>query len=89
MRTEKHYRWRVQWIGKWKTTRFHCSQADIRVEHPEAVCLPDTLIEREVPDTKEEMDAQTHDLSTSVTKPGRKIAAKPSFPEINPRDVPF
>jgi hypothetical protein len=36
----------MQWLGKWTTTRHHCTEEDIRVEHPEAVRMEGTLIER-------------------------------------------
>lgn len=56
MRTEHHYRWRCRnpW-GKAFTTSFTCTEDTIRGEHPEAVALEWTHIERHVPDTPEEI----------------------------------
>lgn len=54
MKRVEQYRWRVQWLGKWKTTRYHATEADIRVEHPEATPVAGSLIVREIPETAEE-----------------------------------
>ena len=58
MKEEITYQWRIQWAGKWSTTRFHCTEAHIRAEHPEAVCLPDTKRVQFIPETPEEFAAQ-------------------------------
>jgi len=55
MKTIQTYSWRVQWLGKW-TTRHHAEEAEIRIEHPEAVPVLTTLIELQVPETKAEHD---------------------------------
>ena len=54
MKRVETYRWRVLWLGKSTVTRYHATEADIRVEHPEAVPVLDTLIVRELPETDEE-----------------------------------
>jgi hypothetical protein len=66
MKREEHHRWRIRWAGKWKTTSYHCTEADIRVEHPEAECVEGTLIVREVPETEEERAAALHARSASA-----------------------
>lgn len=42
------YRWRVLWINRWVTTRYHATREDIIQEHPEAVPVINTRIEREL-----------------------------------------
>jgi len=42
MKQEIRYQWRHLWIGKWVTTRYHCTEEFIRASHPEAVRLDDT-----------------------------------------------
>lgn len=37
MRREEHYRWMTLWCGKMSKTRYHCTEEQIRKEHPEAV----------------------------------------------------
>lgn len=54
MKRVETYRWRVQWLGKWTVTRYHATEADIRVEHPEATPVQDTLIVRDLPETDED-----------------------------------
>lgn len=92
MRIEKQYRWKTLWAGKWGVTRHHATEEDIRVLHPEAICLPETLIEREVPETDDEMRERMRTTSTGVlTLPTqyKRLASGKFFPEINPDDVPF
>lgn len=36
MKTEIQYQWRVRWVDRWVTTRYHCTEAQIRKDHPEA-----------------------------------------------------
>ena len=59
MKTVETYRWRVRWIKRWTTTSFHMSEADIRVEHPEAERVEGTLIIRQEPETAEDHIALT------------------------------
>ncbi len=55
MHLENRYQWRVQnHIGRWITTRYHCSESRIREQHPEAVAVDGSLIVREIPDTEQE-----------------------------------
>lgn len=69
MKTESTYRWRVQdGAGRWYTTRWNATEADIRREHPEAMALPHTRIERQVPETADELWARGQPgLSCSAT----------------------
>ena len=56
MKVQITYHWRVQnHIGRWHTTRFDCTEEFIRRSHPEATMLPETRVERIVPDTEEEL----------------------------------
>lgn len=48
METEELWRWRIKWCGKWTTTSHHATQAQIRIEHPEATSIVGTRIERQV-----------------------------------------
>jgi hypothetical protein len=63
MRRVETYRWRIQWLGRWTTTRHHACEGDIKVEHPEATPVPGTLIVREVPETEEEYAQQVARIS--------------------------
>lgn len=66
MKRIETYRWRTRWAGRWTITRYHASEADIRVEHPEAERVPGTLIVREVPETEEELAAAAAAMSHGV-----------------------
>ncbi|MEE9871531.1 MAG: hypothetical protein PBV86_12200 [Delftia lacustris] len=56
MKTQITYLWRYQnHMGRWRTTRFDCTEEFIRKSHPEAVMLPETRVERIVPDTEDEL----------------------------------
>ena len=51
MRTVTVYRWRYRGLrGKLTTTSFHCTEEDIRVEHPDAEPVEGTRQERQVHD---------------------------------------
>ena len=65
MKAVETYRWRVRWLGRWTVTKYHASEADVRIEHPEAEVLPGTLIVREVPETAAERAALVADISLS------------------------
>ncbi|WP_213956722.1 MULTISPECIES: hypothetical protein [unclassified Variovorax] len=68
MRLEQHCRWRVTTLnGKGRVTRFHCTEAEIRIEHPEAERIEGTLIERWVPETPEEVAEHERALHASST----------------------
>ena len=49
MQVEYLYKWRIQRGGQWTTTH-HCSEDEVKSEHPEAIRLPGTLLERKIPD---------------------------------------
>lgn len=96
MKLEKQYFWRIQVFEKWKTTRFRCTEEHIREEHPEAVCLPDSLIERWIPETDAEVLEQLRKTSTGVLMnpgqylPALKTAPLPAdFMDSLSKDVPF
>jgi hypothetical protein len=54
MRTEVQYRWRILWVGRWVTTGHHCTEEQIRKEHPEAVRIEGSRRELEVAETSDE-----------------------------------
>ena len=54
MKTEIQYRWRIRWSGRWVTTGHHCTEEQIRKEHPEAVRIDDSRRELQVADTFDE-----------------------------------
>ena len=92
MRIEKQYRWKTLWAGKCGVTRHHATEEDIKVLHPEAICLPETLIEVNVPETAEEMQERMRTTSTGVLTNStqyKQLANGKDFPNIKPDDVPF
>jgi len=54
MQTEIQYRWRILWAGKWRTTSHHCTEEQIRKDHPEAVRIDASRRELKVAETFEE-----------------------------------
>jgi hypothetical protein len=75
------YRWRVQWLGRWTTTRHHASEADIRQDHPEAMAIPGTLIVREVPETEDEYQQRLDAITM-----GQLATPAPGMPGHKPRE---
>ena len=65
MKNETTYLWRIKWAGRWTTTRHHCTEEQIRKEHPEAICLHETKRVQQVPETDEEMRDLQRASSTS------------------------
>lgn len=65
MREEVTYRWRIQWAGKWTNTTYHCTEAQIRKEHPEAVCLVESKRVDMLPETEAERQEIQRANSTS------------------------
>ena len=95
MKLEKQYFWKIQDLGKWKTTRFRCTEDHIKDDHPEAICIESSLIDRWVPETDEEMWEQYRKTSTGVLmNPGQYLPPKPATPSTDfmdslSKDVPF
>lgn len=95
MKLEKQYFWKIQDLGKWKTTRFRCTEDHIKDDHPEAICIESSLIDRWVPETDEEMWEQYRKTSTGVLmNPGQYLPPKPATPPADfmdslSKDVPF
>lgn len=54
MKTIELWRWRILWLGRWKKTRHHATEEEIRREHPEAERVPGSMLLSEVADTEEE-----------------------------------
>lgn len=58
MKVQITYRWRYKnYMGRWRTTNFDCTEEFIRRSHPEATMEPNSRVERLVPDTPEELMA--------------------------------
>jgi hypothetical protein len=51
MKTEIRYKWRTRWAGKWSTTRYWCTEAEMLSRHPDAIRLDHTRQELQVPDS--------------------------------------
>ena len=54
MKTEIQYRWRIMWLGHWATTGHHCTEEQMRREHPEAIRIDDSRRELNIADTFDE-----------------------------------
>jgi hypothetical protein len=63
-RIEQHRR-RILWAGRWKTTSYHCTEDEIRFEHPEAERIEGTLRVLDLPETGDEITAHARTHSTS------------------------
>ncbi len=59
------YEWSCQRFGKWYTTSFHCTEEQIRKEHPEAIPIVSSMVIRMVSSTPEEMRRLMVENSTS------------------------
>ena len=54
MKTEIQYLWRIKWFRRWTTTGHHCTEDQIRKEHPEAVRIDATRRELQIAETWDE-----------------------------------
>ncbi len=54
MITKEVYFWRIQWAGTWMVTRKRLSERDVKVEHPEAICITDSRQLLLTPETVQE-----------------------------------
>ncbi|MFA9285118.1 hypothetical protein ACCQ08_10055 [Comamonas sp. SY3] len=84
MKLEKQYFWKIQVFGKWKTTRFRCTEEHIKDEHPEAICIPGSLVELSVPETEEEMWERYRTSSTG----NALMNHLPSISQTEPPEAP-
>jgi hypothetical protein len=60
MVTEEVFFWRIQWAGRWMLTTRRFSERDIRLEHPEAICVRDsrqTIFTPETPQERQQASA--------------------------------
>jgi hypothetical protein len=57
MKRVEKYLWRIRWAGRTTTTRVHFTEDEIRVEHPEAVRIDDSMILVDLPETEAERTA--------------------------------
>lgn len=70
MKKVDFFRWRVQnQQGKWYTTQHTASEEEIRGSHPEAVCLAETRVSRDVPETDDERLHLMYSLSARIPEP--------------------
>ena len=70
MKTEIQYRWRILWSGHWATTGHHCTEEQIRKEHPEAVRIDASR--------RELLVADTFDERKNVMFPGHSFVMQPA-----------
>ena len=84
MKIEKQYFWKIQDLGKWRTTRFRCTEEHIKEDHPEAICIPGSLVELSVPETEEEMWERYRTNSTG----GALMKHLPSISQTEPPEAP-
>lgn len=89
MKVIKQYKWRIQWAGKWTTTNHHATEEDIKVNNPEAICLPHTLIEREIPETDAEILANNRRTCTGILTNPNTYRPPAEFLSSFSDDVPF
>jgi hypothetical protein len=54
MREEDVFVWKIKWGGRWTKTSVHLSEAAVRKEHPEALCLHETRKTNWIAETDEE-----------------------------------
>lgn len=75
MKTEEHYSWMILWCGKWKRTRYTCSEESIRKEHPEAKKIEGTMVIRQIAETDDELWRRVG--STGVKNYGASLNSEP------------
>jgi hypothetical protein len=51
-----------------RDTRYHCTEDEIRIEHPEAERIEGTLIERWIPETPEEVAEHDQAMKPAVAQ---------------------
>lgn len=44
MVTEEVFYWRIEWAGRWMLTTRRFNEREIRVEHPEAIRVDESLV---------------------------------------------
>jgi hypothetical protein len=71
MKEEITYQWTCHQLGKWFTTRYHCTEESIRKEHPEAVPIVSSRVARMVPSTPQECHRAMVENSTSGVSKAR------------------
>ena len=76
MTTEHHYLWRTKWNGKGSTTRYHCTEEQVRHEHPDAQRVEGSLIVREIPETDAEVAERTRSITSSSTLPWQQVEGR-------------
>ena len=69
MKIEIQYRWRIMWSGHWATTGHHCTEEQIRKEHPEAVRVDDSRRELRVAETFDERKHAMFPVSAFMSQP--------------------
>lgn len=70
MRYVEKWLWKIRWAGRLTTTRVHFTEAEIRVEHPDAVRVDGSRIVAELPQTEAEILAsQRPALRSKASRP--------------------
>lgn len=54
MVSEEVYFWQIQWAGRWMLTSRRYSEREVRIEHPEAIRVEDSLLTILTPENQEE-----------------------------------
>jgi len=54
MVTQEIFYWQIQWAGRWMLTSRRLSEREVRIEHPEAICVEDSRLTILTPETHEE-----------------------------------
>jgi len=71
MKTEIQYQWRIMWLGHWATIGHHCTEEQIRKEHPEAVRIEESRRELRVADTFDERKNVMFPVNSFTKQPAR------------------
>ncbi len=80
MNTESTYKWRIQHARMW-TTASHCTEEEVKADHPEAIRLPGTLRER--------VKAPVLTESSGLKKVDTRLPPRDFMAECDPKDIPF
>ncbi len=66
MQTVEKWKWRIRWAGRWTTTRIAYTEAEIRLQHPEATKVPGSRIVVDLPETDAEIQAAQRNPNRSA-----------------------
>jgi hypothetical protein len=57
MKHVEKWKWRIQWAGRWTTTRIVMSEGEVRREHPDAKRVEGSRVVVQLPETEAEIQA--------------------------------